>query len=118
MGLLGLVLKIVGVLILALIGLAAFLYFTDYAVEGEITEKGNDSNGAYVVIRPKLVPYDYRQTIESSSAQFVCEGYQVTYRIRSGDYSVTDRSGRTVYDSEDGLTDAFSPIRCSLLGAG
>lgn len=118
MGLVGLVLKIVGVLILALVGLAAFLYFTDYAVEGEITEKGSDSSGSYVVIRPKLIPYDYKQAIDSNSAQFVCEGYQVTYRIQSGHYVVADRSGRTVYDSEDGLTDAFSPIRCNLLGAG
>lgn len=118
MGLVGLLLKIVGVLILALIGIAAFLYFTDYAVEGTITEKGNDSNGAYVVIRPKIIPYDYKQTIDANSAQFVCKGYEVRYQVQSGRYVVSDGQGRTVYDSESGLSDAFAPVRCSLLGRG
>ena len=118
MGLVGLILKIVGVLILAIIGIAAFLYFTDYAAEGTITEKGSDSSGNYVVIRPKLIPYDYKQAIDSNSAQFVCEGYQVTYRVQSGHYVVSDGQGRTVYDSNEGLTDAFAPLRCSLLGSG
>lgn len=116
MGLLGLILKIVGVLILAVIGIAAFLYFTDYAVEGSIREKGSDSSGNFVVIRPKLIPYDYKQTIDSNSAQFVCEGYQVSYRVQSGHYVVSDTQGRVVYDSDEGLTDAFAPIRCSILG--
>lgn len=115
MGLIGGVLKIVGLLVLALVGLAAFLYFTDYAAEGSITEKGRDEGGDYVVIRPKLVPYDYRQPLDASAAAFVCEGYQVTYRVQSEHYQVFDQQLRLVYDSAEGLTDAFSPIRCASL---
>lgn len=115
MGLLGIVFKVVGIVILAVIGLAAFLWFTDYQAEGEITEKGRDSTGDYVVIKPKLIPRDIRQDLDSNAASFVCVGYKVTYRIQSQHYQVLDADGRLVYDSKDGLNDAFSPVRCSTL---
>ena len=116
MGIIGGVLKVVGLLILAVVGIAAFLYFTDYAAEAEIKEKGSDADGNYVVIRPKLIPRDFTQRIDSQAASFVCEGYQVTYRVQSGHYQVLDEQGRQVYDSNEGLTDAFTPIRCGLIG--
>lgn len=116
MGLVGLALKIVGALVLVLVALGAYLYFTDYAVEGTVTSKGRDSGGDYVVVTPKLFPRDIRQDIDSQSAQFVCEGYGVSYRVQSGHYQVRDREGRLIYDSTEGLTDTFSPIRCALLG--
>lgn len=116
MGLLKLISSIVGLLLLAVIGLGAFLWFTDYEAEATITEKGRDSTGDYVVIRPKIVPYDYRQALDADAAAFVCEGYGVTYRIQSGHYTVRDTEGRMVYDSDTGLTDAFSPLRCGTLG--
>lgn len=117
MGLFKGIVSIVGLLILAVIGLGAFLYFTDYAAEGTVTEKGRDAEGEYVVIRPKIIPRDITQHLDAQAAQFVCEGYGVTYRIQTGHYQVTDTQGRLVYDSNEGLTDVFSPTRCALLGA-
>lgn len=116
MGLIGGILKIVALILLALVGLSAFLWFTDHEAQATITEKGRDGGGDYVVIRPKLIPYDYKQPLDASSAAFVCEGYDVTYALQSGHYKVMDEEGRLVYDSNEGLTDAFSPLRCSVLG--
>lgn len=116
MGLLKGLLKIVGLLVLAAIGLAVFLYFTDYEAEGTITQKGRDAEGAYVIIRPELVPYDIRQPLDENAVSFVCEGYQVSYRVQTQHYQVKNRDGRLVYDSETGLNDAVSPLRCSTLG--
>lgn len=116
MGLLGGILKIAGLLILALVGLGAFLYFTDYAAEATIVEKGRDGGGDYVVIQPNLVPYKVTKHLDGNTAQFVCEGYGVTYRLQSGHYAVRDEQGRLVYDSDAGLNNAISPLRCNLLG--
>lgn len=116
MGLLKGIVSIVGFLILAVIGLGAFLYFTDYEVQGTITEKGQDADGAYVIIHPQLIPRDVRQPLDDNAAPFVCEGYTVTYRIQTGSYTVRDTQGRLVYDSHDGLTNLYSPTRCALLG--
>lgn len=116
MGLLGLVLKIVGIVILAVIGIAAYLWFTDYAAEATITQKGSDSTGSYVIIRPDLIPYDYRQALDANSAQFVCTGYRVEYRIQSGSYTVFDREGDPVYSSEGVRPDPLEAVRCSALG--
>jgi hypothetical protein len=99
------------------IGLGAFLYFTDYAAEGTITAKGRDAEGDYVVIRPTIFPREIAQHLDANAAQFVCEGYSVTYRLQTQHYQVKDAQGRLVYDSEEGLTDLFSPTRCALLGA-
>lgn len=116
MGLFGAVFKIIAVVLLAAIGLAAYLYFTDYAVEATVVDKGEDANGEFVVIRPELVPYDYKHSIDGRSASFVCRGYEVAYHIQSQHYLVYDRSGKLVYDSQEGLNDAVSPLRCAALG--
>jgi hypothetical protein len=102
MGLLKGIVSLVGLLVLAVVGLGAYLYFTDYEAAGTITEKGRDAEGSYVVIRPKLVPYDIRQPLDSDAARFVCEGYEVRYRIQTQYYEVRDDNGRLVYDSENG----------------
>lgn len=116
MGLLKLIVRIVGILLLAIVGIAAFLYFTDYQAEATITEKGRDDGGDYVVIRPRLIPMDIRQEVDAQAASFVCVGYKVTYRIQSQQFQVLDQQGRLVYDSESGLNDAFAPVRCGALG--
>lgn len=113
MGLLRVVFKVVGVLVLALIGLTAFLYFTDYEADATITQKGRDEGGDYVVIHPRLIPTDLKQHVDAQAAQFVCVGYKVTFRVQSQHYRVLDQRDRLVYDSESGLNDAFSPARCS-----
>lgn len=116
MGLVKVVFKVVGILVLAVIGLAAFLWFTDYEADATVTEKGRDAGGDYVVIRPRLIPKDFQQHVDAQAAQFVCVDYKVTYRVQTQHYRVLDTQGRLVYDSESGLNDAFSPIRCSTLG--
>jgi hypothetical protein len=116
MGLIGLVVKILGVLILAVVAIGAFLWFTDYEAEATITDKGRDAEGDYIVLRPKIYPRDVTHHIDAEAAQFVCEGYQVGYRLQTKHTTVRDAEGRVVYDSENGLTDLFSPIRCSGLG--
>lgn len=117
MGLLKIIFAVLGVVILAVVGLGAYLYFTDYEAKGTVTQKGSDSNGAFVVIRPDLIPRDIKQSVDANAAQFVCVGYQVSYRIQSGHYQVLDTRGRLVYDSVDGLNDAFAPTRCAVLGS-
>jgi hypothetical protein len=114
MGLIGGLFKAVGFVVLVLVGLGAYLYFTDYAVEATITDKGSDAGGDYVVVTPELAPYDIRQEVEPEAVQFVCEGYRVTYRIQSGVTHVYDREGRLVWDSENGLNDALRTLltRC------
>lgn len=116
-GLIKLVISIVGLLILAVVGLAAYLYFTDYEADGTITEKGRDGEGDYVVIKPRLLPYDVKQHVDSNAAQFICQGYQVTFKVQSQHYRVLDTQDRVIYDSQEGLTDLFAPTRCALLGA-
>jgi hypothetical protein len=116
MGLIKLIVSIVGLLILAVVGLGAYLYFTDYEAKGEVTAKGRDAGGDYVIIRPDLIPRDFKQTVDANAAQFVCPGYSVTYRLQSGHYRVFDQQERLIYDSAEGLTDLFSPTRCAVLG--
>lgn len=117
MGLLGGIVKLLVIILLAVVGLAAYLYFTDFEAEGTITDKGTDSGGDYVVIKPKLLLKPITQHIDSNAAQFLCEGYHVGYRVQSKHYTVSDAGGRVVYDSETGLNDALTPTRCAVLGA-
>lgn len=116
MGLLGAIFKGVAILVLAVVGLSAYLWFTDYEAQATVTQKGSDAGGSYIILRPKLVPTDIRQDLDRQSWEFVCEGYGVTYRIQTERYQVRDTQGRLVYDSEEGLTDAFAPVRCATLG--
>lgn len=113
MGLIKGIVSVVGLLILAVVGLGAFLYFTDYEAQGTITQKGSDSQGTYIVITPDAVPYDVTQRLDGQAANFVCEGYKVTYKVQSQHYRVLDQQSRLVYDSKTGLNDAFTPVRCS-----
>lgn len=117
MGLLGTVFKIVAILVLAVVGLGAYLWFTDYEAEAVVTDKGSEGGRYYIVLSPKLIPTEIRQDLDRQSWEVVCEGYQVTYRIQTQQYRVYDRSGDLVYDSESGLADAIAPVRCAALGA-
>ncbi len=105
MGLIGGIAKIVGIVVLVLVGATAYLYFTDYAVEATITEKSSDNNGNYIVVTPKLVQYDVRKDVDAEAAAFVCVGYKVTYAVQSGFTEVFDRKGTPVWDSVNGLND-------------
>lgn len=116
MGLIKILLRVIVFVVLAVVALGAFLYFTDYEADGVVKEKGSDADGNYVVLRPRIVPYDFKQHIDASSAPYVCEGYQIAFRVQSHHYTVSDTQGRPVYDSDTGLSQTFAPIRCSTLG--
>lgn len=114
-----LVFGIVGFLILAVIGLGAYLYFTDYAAQASITDKGTDAQGDYVVVTPKLWPaYHYAQHLDSNTAAFVCKGYQVDFHVNTKHYLVYDASHTLVYDSDQGLVNQGAALRCAGSNAG
>ena len=116
MGLFKVITSILGLLALAIIGLGAYLYFTDYAVEGTIVERGSDANGSYVVVSLKTIPRDVQQSVDANAARFLCEGYEVSYRVQSQFTEVRDRNGRPIYNSDDGLLlDPLNLTDCSRL---
>lgn len=118
MGLLKVIFTIVGVVLLALVGLAAYLWFTDYDAQATITDKGQDENGPFVVITPKLLSYDVKKTLTSDQANFVCVGYTVSYRIQSGAFQVFAEDGTLVYDSGQGLMSTDAALRCTASNNG
>ncbi len=118
MGLFKVIFSIIGFVILAVVGLGAYLYFTDYEAQATVTEKGQDADGHYVVITPRFIPYDVRQPLTSEQASFVCEGYRVTYRVQTGYYQVFDDRDVLVYDSEKGLQNTAAAIRCGAANTG
>src|SRR5581483_2044957 len=110
---------LVGVLVLAIVGVAAYLYFTDYGAQASVTGKGSDAQGDYVVVTPKLWPsYHLTQHLDSNTAAFVCTGYQVTFHVNTHHYLVYDRSGTLVYDSDTGLQNAGAVARCAASNGG
>lgn len=119
MGLLGIVVKVVGAIVLLVVGIGAFLYFTDYEAKATITETGRDAGGAYVVATPRIAPfYDYKQKLDDQSAQFVCKGYEVTFRLQTHALKVYDRDGNLVYDNKRStpLSPTADLVRCGTLG--
>ena len=119
MGLIKVIFSVVGFVILALVGLGAYLWFTDYEAAAEITDKGQDTEGPYVVVTPRLLPFmDARKTLTSEQAGFVCIGYHVTYRIQTGYFQVFDDRDILVYDSEKGLQNTGAALRCGAANSG
>jgi hypothetical protein len=115
MGFLGIVWKVFAVAFLAIIGLSAYLYFSDYEAKATVTERGSDAEGNYVVIKPdsRLIPYEHKAYIEDANAyRFVCEGYKVTIAIKSLHYQVFDTKGSLVYDSASGVKDITAAAQC------
>jgi hypothetical protein len=110
MGVVKIVFGIVGLLILAVIGLGAYLYFTDYAAQATITGKTSDG----VVVTPKLLPSVHvTEAVPSDIAPFVCVGYQVSFHVNTHAYQVFDRSGTLVYDSATGQKNTAAAVRCA-----
>lgn len=116
MGLLSLVFKIVAAVVLVVVGLGAYLYFTDYEAKATIESKGEDAEGDYIVIQPRLVPKSFTKHLDAGTADYVCEGYEVSFRVQSQEYKVFDTKGRLVYDSVDGLQNAASLAQCAATG--
>ncbi len=97
MGLLKGIFTIVAVVVLAVVGIGAYLYFTDYAAQATVTERGSD----HVVVTPKLLPsYHYRVALDSTTASVVCVGYQVEFHVNTHALKVTDATGVVVYEKD------------------
>jgi hypothetical protein len=94
---------IVAAVVLILVGIAAYLYFTDYAAHATVTGKGSDAQGDYVVVTPALLPtwhYTYHFSSDQDKyAPFVCTGYDVAFHVQTHQMQVRDATGRIVYDS-------------------
>lgn len=117
MGLFGIVWKVVAVTILAVIGLGAYLYFTDYEVSATVVERSRSANDPYVVIQPDaafLASYLYKAQLDSETWQFVCEGYNVKFHVKSQIYKVYDGRDRLVYDSATGEVNQQAAVECGL----
>lgn len=113
MGLLGTLFKVVGAVLLVLLGLGAYLWFTDYAAQATVTERSSACPPGEVVVTPRLFPtLEHRTTIECSTWQFVCVGYEVEFRVQTKAYKVMDGDGRVVYDSKTGEADTVGLARC------
>lgn len=116
MGLFGFLWKVVALAILAVIGLGAYLYFTDYEVSATIVERGDGSNNPYIVIQPDLPAissYRYRTELDPDTHRFVCEGYNVKFHVKSQAYKVYDAENRLVYDSQSEQVRA-SAVECAV----
>jgi hypothetical protein len=118
-GLLGIAFKVVAALVLIFVGLAAFLYFTDYEAKATISETGRDEGGAFAVVTPRIAPWiDHKQALDDQSAQFVCKGYEVSFRLQTRALKVYDREGDLVYDNQRAqpLSPSVDLVRCGALG--
>ena len=126
MGLLGIVVKVVGALVLVLVGLGAFLYFTDYEAKATVTDRASDSAcppgaaSCSVTVTPKLLPsYHYTTKIDRQYWQVVCVGYQVQFRVQTHAYRVFDQAGTLVYDSRDpGAANVNALLKCAASNGG
>lgn len=110
MGLLKWIGRLLGLFVLAVVFLGAYLYFTDAAVEATVTEAGSN----YAVVTPKLLPsYHYRVDLDSTTASVVCKGYQVEFRIQSKDLIVRDAGGDIVYSEKEGRKTTYpNALKC------
>jgi hypothetical protein len=117
MGLLKGILSVVGILILALVGIAAFLYFTDYTAQATVTDRGSD----FAIVTPKLVPtWHYKVALDSGTARFVCKGYQVEFHVQTHDMTVKDAQGRVVYQQTHGkgVANTQAAVACGATNSG
>jgi hypothetical protein len=118
MGLIKGIFTILGILVLALVGIAAYLWFTDYEASATVTDKGQDDEGPYIVFTQKVLRRDLKYHVTSEQASFICVGYKVAYRVQTGHYQVFDDRDALVYDSEEGLRNASAAIRCGASNQG
>ena len=124
MGLLKIVFRVVALVVLVVIGLGAFLYFSDYDAKATVTDRGSDAQGDFVTVTPKLLPgYHYTYHFTSSDDQYapyVCKGYNVDFHVQTHKMRVTTSSGTVVYDSQQqpGIGTLGAALRCSALGQG
>lgn len=115
MGLLGIIAKVVGAVLLVVVGIGAYLYFTDYEAKATITETTTEGNQHYAFVTPNLIPtWHYKAAIPDDAAAFVCKGYKVHFRLQSNALQVFDESDSTlIYDSTTGKINQVEAFRCA-----
>lgn len=121
MGLFGIVWKVIALAVLAIIGLGAYLYFTDYEVSATVVDRSDSRNDPWVTIQPDmsaLSSYRYKADLSSEAWQVVCVGYNVKFHVKSQDYKVYDRDGTLIYDSASGNLDLQRAAACAGSNAG
>lgn len=84
-----------GVLALVLL-VGAIAYAADYGVEATITEKGQDSDGYYVVATTHIGGIDVKRHLSYTEWLGVQEGYFVIHHINSGTVEVYTSEGGTL----------------------
>jgi len=120
MGVVGLVVKIVGALVLVVAALGAYLYFTDYEARAAVTDRASDAacpasaSQCSVTVTPKLFPtWHYATKVDRQYWQVVCVGYEVHFRVQTHALQVFDKSGTLVYDSKDpNSVNAAALLKC------
>jgi hypothetical protein len=124
MGLLGIIFKVVAAVVLVVVGLGAYLYFTDANVQAKVTDRASDpdcpatASTCSVTVTPNLAPfYHYKTNVDRQYWTIVCPGYTVDFRLQTHAMTVKDRDGKVVYES--GHPPAITPdlVRCAGLPA-
>lgn len=111
-GLLGTILKIVFAIVLVIVGLGAYLWFTDYGAQATVTDRSAQCPPGEVVVTPKLLPsYDHKTSLDCGVWQFVCKGFDVTFHVQTKAYQVKE-GDRVIYDSKTGATDTVGLAKC------
>jgi hypothetical protein len=85
------ILIIVAVVLAALGGFAAYLYFTDYGVEAKITDKSDNINNKWVEATTIIGGFKIKQSLDNAgfiggltSWNAVQDGNFIIYNIKSG----------------------------------
>lgn len=108
MGLIGILVKVVGAIVLIVVGLGAYLYFTDYEANAAVTGRASDAecpptaDSCAITVTPKIAPmWHYSKQVDRSAWQVVCVGFTVDFRLQTHEVKVYDQAKTLVYDSTD-----------------
>jgi len=88
----GKIVRIVGVVVLALLLIGVLLYATDYGVEATVTDKGHDTE-YYFIASTKLGGFPVKHPLPVDQWNAVNKGNFIVYHIASGHYELYQREG-------------------------
>lgn len=89
----------VGGLVLALLLLALALYAMDYGMGATVTDKGQDSQGRYIVLTTDLLGIEVTRYLPATQWAAVQEGFYVVYHVKSGHTEVyASEGGRLIWE--------------------
>lgn len=118
MGLFGIVWKVVAAVVLLVVGLGAYLYFTDYEAKATVTDRSAQCPPGLVEVTPRILP-TLRQNVELSCDvwRVVCVGFDVGYHLQTKRTIVKD-GDRVLYDSATGEKDVAGLAQCGASNSG